>query len=264
MGGDEFCVLFTPGELPPDPLVVGAAAALAERGEGFAIGCSYGAIALPEEAAGASDALRIADQRMYAQKHTGRASASRQSRDVLLSALAERSPELRARLTGIGMLAEATALRLRLGHEEVEHVRHAAELRDVGKVAMPDAILAKPGPLDPEEWAFIRRHTLIGERIVASAPALARVAMLLRSSHERWDGAGYPDGLAGEQIPLGARIVAVADAFDAMTSQRPHSPARGPDAALAELERCAGTQFDPAVVAAFTAAWRDVQYAAAA
>ena len=264
MGGDEFCALFTPGALPPDPLVIGAAAALTERGEGFAIDCSYGAIALPAEAADASDALRIADQRMYAQKQTGRASASRQSRDVLLSALVERSPELRARLTGVGMLAEATALRLQLGHEEVEHVRHAAELRDVGKVAVPDAILSKPGPLDPAEWAFIRRHTLIGERIVASAPALARVALLLRSSHERWDGAGYPDGLAGERIPLGARIVAVADAFDAMTSRRPHSAPRSPEAALAELERCAGTQFDPGVVAAFADAWRDVQYAAAA
>jgi two-component system cell cycle response regulator len=129
---------------------------------------------------------------------------------------------------------------------------------------VPDAILSKPGPLDEEEWAFIRRHTLIGERIVAAAPALGRVAALVRSSHERWDGAGYPDGLAGEEIPLGARIVAVADAFDAMTNVRPYSLPRSPDAAMEELRRCAGTQFDARVVEAFVAGWGDVRLASAA
>jgi diguanylate cyclase (GGDEF)-like protein len=208
MGGDEFCALFTPGERPAEPLVLGAAAALTERGEGFEIGCSYGSISLPAEARDVAEALGIADQRMYAQKNAGRTSASRQSKDVLLVALAERNPELRAHLRGVGALAEATARRLELGHEAVEQVRHAAELHDVGKVAVPDAIISKPGPLDEAEWAFIRRHTLIGERIVAAAPALGQVALLVRSSHERWDGAGYPDKLAGEDIPLGARIVA--------------------------------------------------------
>jgi two-component system, cell cycle response regulator len=264
MGGDEFCALFTPGSRHADPLIVGAAAALSEHGEGFDIGCSYGSIELPAEAGEVADALRIADQRMYAQKNAGRTSASRQSKDVLLSALAERNPELRAHLGGVADLAEATALRLQLSHEEVERVRQAAELHDVGKVAVPDAILTKPGPLDEEEWAFIRRHTLIGERIVGAAPALGRVGALVRSSHERWDGAGYPDGLAGQEIPLGARIVAVADAFDAMTSVRPYSLPRTAEAALEELRRCAGTQFDPRVVDAFSAAWRDVQHAAAA
>ena len=102
----------------------------------------------------------------------------------------------------------------------------------------------------------MRRHTIIGERIVAAAPALRPVAALVRSSHERWDGGGYPDGLAGEEIPLGARIVAVCDAFDAMIADRPYrARAWTRPSALAELERCAGTQFDPAVVAAFAAAW---------
>ena len=99
---------------------------------------------------------------------------------------------------------------------------------------------------------------MIGERIILAAPALARVAALVRASHERWDGAGYPDALAGEAIPLGARIVAVADAFDAMTAARPYHEPREPEAALEELRACAGTQFDPAVVEAFTAAWRAV------
>jgi diguanylate cyclase (GGDEF)-like protein len=264
MGGDEFCALLTPGDHPPEPLVVGAATALSERGEGFEIGCSYGAIRLPYEAADAAAALRIADQRMYAQKNAGRASASRQSKDVLLRALAERNPQLRSHLGDVADLAEATALGLELSHDEVEHVRHAAELHDVGKVAVPDAILTKQGPLDAEEWEFIRRHTIIGERIISAAPALLRVAVLVRHSHERWDGGGYPDGLAGNEIPLGARIVAVADAFDAMTSPRPYSLPRTPEAALDELKRCAGTQFDPAVVEAFAVAWRDRMLAAAA
>ena len=172
MGGDEFCALFAPGAELPDGLVLGAAAALSEHGEGFSIGCSYGAIELPREAEDVAEALRIADQRMYAQKNAGRTSASRQSKDVLLRALAERDPGLRDRASGLGELAEATALRLAISHEIVEQVRHAAELHDVGKVAVPDAILDKPGPLDAGEWAFIRRHTLIGERIIAAAPAL--------------------------------------------------------------------------------------------
>jgi two-component system, cell cycle response regulator len=264
MGGDEFCALFKPGDQVPEPLIVGAATALSDRGEGFAIGCSYGAIELPLEASNVADALRIADQRMYAQKNAGRTSASRQSKDVLLRALAERNPELRSHLGGVADLAEATALLLQLGHDEVEQVRHAAELHDVGKVAVPDAILTKPAPLDEAEWAFIRRHPIIGERIIGAAPALRRVASLVRHSHERWDGSGYPDALAGADIPLGARIVGVSDAFDAMTSPRPYSLPRTPAAALEELRRCAGTQFDPAVVEAFEVAWRDRSLAAAA
>jgi diguanylate cyclase (GGDEF)-like protein len=253
MGGDEFCVLFEPGGDDPSALVESAAAALSESGEGFTIGCSYGSILLPEEAVEPAEALRIADQRMYAQKNAGRMSAGRQSKDVLLRALAERSPTLGGHLSGVADLAERTARRLGLPTAEVERIRHAAELHDVGKVAIPDDILSKTTPLDAAEWAFIHRHPLIGERIVASAPSLARVATLVRSTHERWDGTGYPDALAADAIPLGARIVAVADAYDAMTSERPYAAPRSPRNAFDELRRCAGTQFDPAVVETFRA-----------
>jgi two-component system cell cycle response regulator len=248
MGGDEFCVLFEPGADDGAPLVESAAAALSEHGEGFSISCSYGAITLPAEAAEAAEALRIADQRMYAQKHAGRMSAGRQSKDVLLRALSERNPDLGGHLNGVAELAERTARRLGLPVEEIERIRHAGELHDVGKVAIPDGILGKPGPLSEEEWAFVRRHPLIGERIVSSAPSLSSVARLVRSSHERWDGTGYPDRLAADEIPLGSRIVAAADAYDAMTAGRPYAPPRTPQEALDELRRCAGTQFDPAVV----------------
>jgi diguanylate cyclase (GGDEF)-like protein len=254
MGGDEFCALFTltPGTSKVD-LLDGAALALSEQGEGFWIGASYGSIAIPSEAADAAEALRIADQRMYAQKHAGRMSASRQSKDVLLSALSERDPQLCGHLNVVAELAQRCGTALGLTRDKLEVVHHAAELHDVGKVAIPDEILAKPGPLTEDEWTVVRHHTLAGERIISAAPALGPVARLVRSSHERWDGTGYPDGLAGDAIPLGARIIAVADAFDAMTSRRPYRAAISHIDALAELERCAGTQFDPAVVAAFVA-----------
>src|SRR5687768_6562181 len=253
MGGDEFCVLIEPGADEPDQLVRSAAAALSESGEGFTIGCSYGSILLPDEASDPAEALRIADQRMYAQKHAGRMSAGRQSKDVLLRALTERNPDLGGHLSSVALLAERTARRLGLPVDEVERIRHAGELHDAGKVAIPDGILAKPGPLTEDEWGFVRRHPLIGERIVRSAPSLSRVAELVRSTHERFDGAGYPDRLQAHAIPLGSRIVAVCDAFDAMTSGRPYAAARTPGEALDELRRCAGTQFDPAVVETFRA-----------
>jgi two-component system, cell cycle response regulator len=194
---------------------------------------------------------------MYANKNGGRTSARGQSREVLLRALAERDPGLGEHISGVAALAEAVARRLGLDDEQIEHVRHAAELHDVGKMAIPDAILDKPAPLDPAEWEFIRRHTIIGERIVAAAPALRPVATLVRSSHERWDGTGYPDQLRGEEIPLGARIVAVCDAFDAMIANRPYRAGMETARAIEELRHCAGTQFDPAVVDAFADEWRE-------
>jgi diguanylate cyclase (GGDEF)-like protein len=255
MGGDEFCALIEPGDQVALPIVEAAAAALAEHGDGFRIGCSYGSIALPREASDAANALLIADQRMYAAKQGGRASAGRQSKDVLLRALAERDPYLGEHVTDVASLAEEVAERLGLSREEIEQVSHAAELHDIGKVAIPDAILHKPGALDEHEWAFIRRHTLIGERIIDAAPSLGRVAELVRSSHERYDGGGYPDALAGAAIPLGSRIVAICDAFDAMTTDRAYRRAMPAHAALVELRRCAGSQFDPVVVETFCAAW---------
>ena len=254
MGGDEFCAVFRTAGEPHEAMVRGAAAALSEHGDGFSITCSHGAIVLPVETEEPVEALRIADQRMYANKHAGRTSAGRQSKDVLLRALAERDPGLGTHAETVA-LAAATAEALGLSSDEIEQVRHASELHDVGKVAIPDAILGKPGPLTEEEWAFVRRHPIIGERIILAAPALARVASLVRSSHERWDGAGYPDALAADAIPLGARIVAVADAYAAITAGRPYRAARAPEQALDELRRGAGTQFDPAVVEAWCAAY---------
>jgi HD-GYP domain-containing protein (c-di-GMP phosphodiesterase class II) len=190
---------------------------------------------------------------MYANKGRERASAVAQSTDVLLTALRESEPGLHQHLCGVADLSVAIAEQLGVDAEERDEIFRAAELHDVGKMAIPDAILAKPGPLDPSEWEFMHKHTLIGERIIAAAPALVPVARLVRSSHERWDGGGYPDGLAGEAIPLGSRIVCACDAYDAMVSERPYSVAMRPARALEEIDRGAGTQFDPAVAVALRA-----------
>ena len=248
LGGDEFCVLARVEEGRSAPVVAAASQALTEHGGGFHITASYGAILLPEESQDVVEAMQLVDQRMYAQKTSGRRSPDRQSRDVLLRALQERNPELAERHAAVARLAEVIGERMDLAAEERAQLRQAAELHDVGKLAIPEEVLHKPSPLEPEEWVFVRRHPLIGERIIGAAPALAAAAKLVRSTHERLDGSGYPDGLAGDQIPLGARIIAVCDAFTAMTSPRPHAAQRTIGEAIAELRQCANTQFDPAVV----------------
>ena len=136
-------------------------------------------------------------------------------------------------------------------------IRQAAELHDVGKLAIPEEILGKPGPLAEDEWGFVRRHTVIGERILGSAPVLAEAAMIVRSTHERWDGMGYPDQLAGTDIPQGARIIAVCDAFDAMTSHRPYAAALTRDEVSASSSAAPGPS-STRVVEAFAAVQSDL------
>jgi HD-GYP domain-containing protein (c-di-GMP phosphodiesterase class II) len=172
---------------------------------------------------------------------------------MLLQALFERSPGLRDHVVEVVRTATAIGETFGLSPKELEELRLAARLHDVGKLAVPDDVLQKPGPLHPEEWAFIREHTVIGERILGAAPGWLGVGAVVRATHERWDGTGYPDGLAGNAIPLAARIIAVCDAFSAMTSPRPYRLPIAPAQALKELQAHAGTQFDPDVVAAFCA-----------
>jgi diguanylate cyclase (GGDEF)-like protein len=246
MDGDEFCVLVTAGEKAGNAVARRAAKALSEQGEAFSVSCSFGVAALPREAASASDALRLADRRMYEQK-MAHGSVRRESTTVLLKMLGERSPDLIER----AKLAEATAQELGLADTEIARIGLAAKLRDVGKSAIPDMILNKPGPLDDEEWVFMRRHTQIGARIISAAPSLVGAAELVRSHHEWFNGRGYPDFLAGDAIPIGAQIIAVCDAFGAMRSHRAYRSALNEQEALDELTRCAGTQFSPLVVRTF-------------
>jgi diguanylate cyclase (GGDEF)-like protein len=253
LGGDEFCVLIEGAETVVAVVLADTLDALADRGEGWEIDCAYGTVRLPGDARDPEGALRFADQRLYEAKQSGRRSPSRQSTDVLLQALRERDPDLGSHLHDVGGLTTAVGERMGLEAEELDVLRLAGELHDIGKVAIPDAILIKAGPLDPDEWAIVHQHTLIGERILAAAPALSQVAKLVRSSHEWYDGTGYPEGKAGDEIPLGSRIVAVCDAFDAMIGPRPYRLGMSSEVSLDELRHCAGTQFDPMVVEIFCA-----------
>ena len=245
MGGDEFCVLITASET----LLHRAASALQEEGESFVISSAFGAVTLPEEAVEPSSALSLADQRLYT--HKDQMSAARTSpHELLLRTLAEREPGLRAHVESVARLAVTVGRELGMSIDEIAELRLAAELHDVGKLAIPDAVLRKPGPLTDEEWRFIHQHTLIGQRILGGEPVLRRVGEIVRSTHERWDGEGYVDKLAGDAIPLASRVIAVCDAFSAMTGGRPYRAALSRADAIAELRRCAGSQFDPGVVAA--------------
>jgi diguanylate cyclase (GGDEF)-like protein len=156
-------------------------------------------------------------------------------------------------------LATCVAERLGMSREHVAHVRQIAVLHDIGKLGIPTEILTKPGPLTPDEWGLMREHPVIGERILAGVPGLEDVATAIRHEHERWDGGGYPDGLAGELIPLASRIVFACDAWHAMTSDRAYRPAMEHEAALAELRTHAGSQFDPRVAQALLESLGDEQ-----
>jgi HD-GYP domain-containing protein (c-di-GMP phosphodiesterase class II) len=156
-----------------------------------------------------------------------------------------------ARVTNYSLLL---ATQLGLSAKEIDLIRFGTPLHDIGKIGIDDSILRKPGRLTPEEYKIMQTHTVKGEIIVGTIPDLAPIKPIVRSHHERWDGKGYPDQLAGENIPLMARIVAVADAFDAMTSNRPyHADKKGkpPEVAFAEVQKMSGLQFDPKCATAF-------------
>jgi len=263
LGGDEFCVLLD-GNVPPDEAHALLQEALGDEGEGFCITSSTGSVAVPEEAVTSSEALRLADTRMYAAKMSAYPGSDEWISGVLTRMLNERHPGLGGHAEEVANLAGTCAKALGLSTDDVQLVEKAAELHDLGKVGIPSEILTKPGILTDEEMEFVQSHSVIGERILAGAPSLEGVASMVRSSHERWDGNGYPDGLAGNDIPIGARIVFVVDSYCAMTEDRPYAQARSTASARHELTACSGTQFDPTVVVAFLTVLNDRVLAARA
>jgi diguanylate cyclase (GGDEF)-like protein len=251
LGGDEFCVLASTQSSKAEAICAAAAAALSDTGGGFSIGASWGMVRLPSETTSATEALRLADRRMYARKGQRADSARSQTRGVLLRVLHEREPELERHLSGVARYCVAMGRALKLDAEDLDVLVRAAELHDIGKVAIPDEILHKQDPLTDAEWALMHKHPVIGERVLSAAPAMSQVARLVRFTHEHWDGSGYPDGLEGEEIPLGSRIILVCDAFNAMVEDRPYSPPKSPQEAIEELREGAGKQFDPELVELF-------------
>jgi HD-GYP domain-containing protein (c-di-GMP phosphodiesterase class II) len=147
-------------------------------------------------------------------------------------------------------MARTVASTLGLDDLEIERIAMAALLHDIGKVAIPDRVLLKPGKLDKSEWELMKEHPVIGERILRAIPGMGAVARIVRHEHEHFDGSGYPDGLRGEEIPIGSRIILACDTYSAMTTSRPYRAAMDHREAVAELARCAGSQFDPRVTEA--------------
>ena len=252
LGGDEFCALANVSVSGIEQFLDATVTALSDTGEGFEVSAAFGCVILPDEAGSSDEAIRVADQRLYSQKYRFLI-ARGQPQAVLLQALEEREPALRKHVSGVSELSVRLGARLGFSDEALEELELAAQLHDIGKLAIPDAILDKPGPLDDDELAFVRRHPVIGQRIVDASPALSEVGKIVRATHERWDGTGYPDGLRGAAIPLPARIISVCDAFSAMVENRHHSKSINDRSALAELRRCSGSRYDPAIVEAFLA-----------
>jgi HD-GYP domain-containing protein (c-di-GMP phosphodiesterase class II) len=173
--------------------------------------------------------------------------------DALTRALAAQDPDATGHASRVASLAEIVARRL--GVRELDALRLGGVLHDLGKLAVPQRVLLKPTALTPSELARIREHPSAGTRLLAPIEAVRAALPYVLFHHERWDGDGYPTGRAGAAIPLGARVLAVVDAFDAMTSDRPYRRALPPEAAIAEVDRCAGGQFDPVVARVFVGAW---------
>ena len=246
------------------------------RGDAVPLTVSLGLASYPRDGVTADALLAAADQALYAAKQLGRnrsviyseeiaplVSQRAASADVQLATLLGLAEALDLRDSGtadhcrtVGRYCALIAGKLGLAPDRVKRVETAGILHDVGKIGLPDEILRKPGALTEEEWLPLRRHPEIGARILAD-DAFADIREWIVAHHERLDGKGYPRQLAGEDIPLEARIIAVADAYEAMTGDRVYCAARSPDDARTELLRCAGTQFDPMIVAAFVAALRD-------
>ena len=278
IGGDEFALLMADTE-ERDALAV--AEKIVERvtttelEPGLRVSVSAGVATYPRQASDRGELVQAADKALYEAKGAGKGRARLFHPDIDIAELQklaegpDREARLRAAATlayavdardaytgshsnAVGELAAQIAARLGLSSEDIQLVRLAGRLHDLGKLAIPEEILRKPGPLSDSERLVLERHPQIGFRMLQSL-GVEPIATWVLHHHERWDGRGYPDGLAGETIPLGARIVFVADAFDAMTTDRVYGTRISPGEALAELGKCAGTQFDPAVVAAFPA-----------
>jgi two-component system cell cycle response regulator len=252
--GGQFCVL-VPSE-DRDPGEIAMAIFVSGEGEGAdddddgAVGRAHGVVALPDEADDPDRALQLAGQRLSADKRHQRRSAKHQAHDALMAILNARRPEMGPHLRAVAFHAISVGRLLGLSREQLDDLTFAARLQHIGMLSVPDAVIDRESHLTADQSVLIRGLPAAGAEIISSAPALTPVAALVRSSHENYDGSGYPDGLAGDQIPLGSRILAVCVAYVVLTSTRADQRALTQAEALAQLRRFTGMEFDPRVVEA--------------
>ena len=273
-GGDEYLLLFPETEADEALAVLERILVQLERLEaggqlGVSVSGGVAAVRLGENAddllARAQHALAVARDegggRLHLSRETAReapaerveAGATAEVVAAVAAALEEREQYTVERSESVVDLAASVAEAIGLDPHEVTTIRTAALLHNFGMIGIPDAILHKAGPLDEEEWHVMRQHPAIGERILRAIPGMGMVARIVRHEHERWDGTGYPDGLAGEAIPIGARIIHAGNAYHSMTTDRPYRSALSRDVAISELTANSGSQFDPEVVEALVA-----------
>ena len=256
IGGDEFVIfMHTTDRVYTAGLVSSIKARTEEYNKqhpDIPLSLSVGCEVAGSDHGGLTHVYRAADNAMYRDKLLHKKSSRSTLSHVLLSALDGKNVETREHVERLGQRAAAMARQL--GHNEhwISEIDLFARFHDIGKVGVADSILTKPGPLTPAERQEMERHSEIGYRIAVASPELAPIAEFILKHQERWDGEGYPLGLLGEDIPLPCRIVAIVDAYDAMTNDRPYRRALSVAQALAELHRCAGTQFDPTLVELFS------------
>ena len=249
--GAQFAVV-SPGAKTAG-LRAAASDAVLEIGEGFMVRGAHGSVLLPDEAKSVSQALKLADQEIQAQRATLRSHGL----DELSANGLRPATKIAKSPFDIVELAVAVAQHMGMTGHEVGHLESATSLRDVGMMALPDELAHAGGMLSEEDGQFVRLHTLAGERLLRSNFRMDAVADIVRASHEQWDGEGYPDGLAGDDIPLAARIVFVCCAFEDMTAHHAKRPPMETEMALRELQRGSGTLYDPCVVGAFVAIFSD-------
>ncbi|MGB7589026.1 MAG: HD domain-containing phosphohydrolase, partial [Solirubrobacterales bacterium] len=250
---NQLAALVPAGEQQLGEVVLAATSSLRELEGDQLISSSYGEVVIPDDANDPDLAFQIAGQRLSAHKQRQHRSARRQAHAVLMAALAARRPDLRDHLRAVTYRAISLGRRLEVGIAVIDDIALAAELQEVGLLAESQSGPAQGLSLNGDGQPGSPSHTVDAEKIIAAAPGLKSVARLVRASSEHYDGNGYPDGLVGEAIPLGSRIIAVAGAFAAMTSPDGHLSGRTPEEALAELRFHAGTRFDPRVVDALAA-----------
>ena len=252
IGGDEFVIIFYGiHELATEEIIERIDGLIRnEMINGISFSVSFG-VAERQPNEKIAETIRRAEKKMYTKKLGEVTSSRHETIRAILNTLHVKSKREESHSLRVSLISQKIGEALNLRREEIDLLKMMANLHDIGKIAIDAAILNKPGPLNDHEWSEIKKHPETGYHILLASPEYAEIAEDILSHHERWDGKGYPRGLKGEEIPFRARVIALADSFDAMTSSRPYRCALTQAEAIEEIRRCAGTQFDPNISAKF-------------